>query len=120
MLKGYSRKQYRTFKHFTMTTAIDKKQEALDKLTEGIKALLESGDWENYLKTQAKFHNYSASNCFLILTQCPEASQVAGYNTWKKLRRQVRKGEKAIQILAPLKRKVEDEETGESKYSHFK
>lgn len=98
-----------------MTTTTDKKQEALDKLAEGIKALLESGDWENYLKTQAKFHNYSASNCFLILAQSPEASQVAGYNTWKKLKRQVRKGEKAIKILAPLRRKVEDEE-GETKY----
>ena len=63
----------------------------------------------------AKFHRYSANNCLLILMQRPEATRVAGYRAWQQLGRQVRKGEKGIKILAPIRRKVaEDEETGEA------
>jgi antirestriction protein ArdC len=38
----------------------------------------------------------------LIALQRPEATHVAGFRTWKKLGRQVNKGEKGIQILAPI------------------
>lgn len=34
--------------------------------------------------------------------QCPDATQVAGFRRWQELGRQVRKGEKAIRILAPM------------------
>lgn len=34
--------------------------------------------------------------------------ELAGYQTWKKLSRQVRKGEKAIKILAPIIREVDE------------
>jgi hypothetical protein len=57
------------------------------------------------LKTQAVFHRYSFSNICLILNQCPDASKVAGFGTWKKLNRSVKKGEKAIKIIAPATRK---------------
>ena len=66
----------------------------------------------------AKFPNYSFNNTLLIYLQRPDASHVAGYQTWKqKFGRQVRKGEKGIRILAPVtyktkKKKTEaDEET---------
>ncbi len=38
----------------------------------------------------------------LISMQCPDATQVAGFRRWQELGRQVRKGEKAIRILAPM------------------
>jgi antirestriction protein ArdC len=49
----------------------------------------------------ALFTNYSWNNTFLISVQCPTASKVAGFQTWKKLGRFVKKGEKGIAILAP-------------------
>lgn len=55
----------------------------------------------DFLRVQAKFHNYSLGNQLLIMIQKPEASRVAGFRKWQELGRQVRKGEKAIRILAP-------------------
>ena len=94
--------------------AQQKRQEALDKLSQGITQLLNSGDWHKYLQTQAKFHRYSFNNCMLILMQRPDAAQVAGFNTWKQMGRNVRKGEKGISILAPLVRSVESSSDGET------
>jgi len=48
------------------------------------------------------FHRYSLSNLFLIWGQCPGFSLVAGYNQWRKVGRYVKKGSKAIWILAPM------------------
>jgi len=71
-------------------------------LEEGVKALVNSEDWVNWLTFASKFHNYSYCNQMLIHMQCPGALHVAGYQTWlKKMKRQVRKGEKGIRILAP-------------------
>lgn len=51
---------------------------------------------------------------YLILMQKPEATRVAGYRTWQSMGRQVRKGEKGIHILAPISRKVSEEDDGEA------
>jgi hypothetical protein len=82
--------------------------DALDRLERGIQTLVNRDNWLNYLKTQAVFHSYSFNNTCLILDQCPHASQIAGFQSWKKLDRAVKKGEKAIRILAPLVRKDPD------------
>ena len=50
----------------------------------------------------ARFHTYSPNNIWLILAQNPDATQVAGFHTWRKIGRQVRKGERGIAILAPM------------------
>jgi hypothetical protein len=55
-----------------------------------------------FLATMGRFHNYSFSNVLLIALQRPDATQVAGFNTWKKLGRYVKKGEKGIGIIAPM------------------
>jgi antirestriction protein ArdC len=83
----------------------------LELIEKGIEELLKSGKWAEYLKFQSAFHNYSFGNTMLIMVQCPTATRVAGYNTWKKLGRQVLKGQKAIKILAPMIFKGEKEET---------
>jgi antirestriction protein ArdC len=67
----------------------------------------------SYLKAMAKFHNYSLANTVLINLQRPSASRVAGFNTWRKLGRSVKKGEKGIAIMAPViyrKQRVNDDE----------
>src|ERR1700761_2338270 len=55
-----------------------------------------------YLSAMARFHNYSFGNIVAIARQRPTATRVAGYGTWKELGRFVKKGEKGIQILAPM------------------
>ncbi len=55
------------------------------------------------LAAMARFHRYSARNVVLILAQQPAATQVAGFSTWRKLGRTVRRGERGIAILAPLR-----------------
>ncbi|MDT0264353.1 ArdC-like ssDNA-binding domain-containing protein [Jatrophihabitans lederbergiae] len=64
-----------------------------------------------WLDVAAKFHNYSFNNTLLLLAQKPDATQVAGYNLWQELGRQVVKGEKGLAILAPVTRKIESDET---------
>lgn len=82
-----------------------------DKLEEGLKELFESENYKRYLSTMSKFHNYSLNNTLLIALQKPEATMVAGYQAWqKKFNRYVKKGEKAIHILAPIMRKVKKEQ----------
>lgn len=47
-----------------------------------------------YLDTVALFHDYSFGNCMMIAVQLPIATFVAGFQRWKQLGRQVKKGEK--------------------------
>lgn len=79
-----------------------KTDETLNMLEAGIKGLKESENYKQYLKTMAKFHAYSPNNCMLIAMQRPDATLVAGYNTWvEKFHRYVKKGEKGISIISP-------------------
>lgn len=80
----------------------------LDRLAEGIEQLTSSERWQEWLEVQSRFHDYSFGNAVLILRQFPGATRVAGFRTWKKLGRSVRKGEKAIWILAPVRYNKEE------------
>ena len=75
--------------------------ELTERLENGVKELYASDNYAQYITAMAKFHHYSFGNALLILFQRPQATQVAGYNTWKQLGRQVKRGEKGIMILAP-------------------
>src|SRR4051812_19568868 len=88
---------------------------SLLQLEQAVEGIQDSDTFRAYLAAQAKFHHYSWGNTLLILCQCPEATRVAGYRTWQSLDRQVKKGEKAIRIIAPAyyKKKQRDEQTGE-------
>lgn len=55
-----------------------------------------------YLALLGRFHRYSIGNVILIGLQRPDATRVAGYRTWQQLGRQVKQGERAIRILAPI------------------
>ncbi len=52
----------------------------LQQLEAGVLAIQTGDDFKQYLKTAAKFHNYSANNVLLILAQHPSATRVAGYS----------------------------------------
>jgi N-terminal domain of anti-restriction factor ArdC len=64
-----------------------------------------------YLKAMSRFSNHSSNNLFLIVRHRPNARRLAGYQTWQKVGRCVRKGEKGIAIIAPMVRHKSDETT---------
>ena len=87
------------------------------RLLDGIQDFYQSDHWQNFLSVMGRFHHYTLTNCMMIYKQMPEATRVAGYNDWKKnFNRQVRKGEKGIQIAAPFTgtRDVETNERDEN------
>ena len=96
---------------------IEEVKQITNKALEELVAQLENGHTEAltaYLKTMSLFSKYSLNNLFLIARQRPDARRVAGYQTWRKLGRYVRKGEKGIAIIAPLVRRKSDEESEET------
>lgn len=99
-----------------MTTNTDKTQELNDKINESITALCVETDtakqdetYRAWLQTLSRFYSYSFNNWLLIYTQRPDATRVAGFQTWKSLGRSVKKGERGIRIFAPIIRKIEEE-----------
>ncbi|GAH45026.1 unnamed protein product, partial [marine sediment metagenome] len=74
----------------------------LRQLKDGVDTIQRSENFRQFLTTMSKFHDYSIGNQILIMIQKPEATKVAGFNTWKDLGRWVKRGEKGIAILAPI------------------
>ena len=75
---------------------------ALSEILEnGIKEYYDSDHYKAFLDSMASFHKYSARNIMLIQKQYPTASLVASFNDWKKRNGMVKKGSKAIYVLAP-------------------
>ncbi len=91
-----------------------------ERLKRAAEELLSSQGWQRWVRVRARngLSRYSMSNQLLIAMSCPEASFVAGFKAWLELGYCVRKGERAIRILAPLPVKQRDrangEETGET------
>ncbi len=108
-----------------MAQSVDERlAELTDKLQQGIQDLYASGQYAAYLAAMSKFHQYSFGNAMLILLQCPNATRVAGYNSWKKnFGRNVKQHEKGISILAPCPsrryvwKEVRDPTTGAIQYN---
>jgi hypothetical protein len=67
-----------------------------------VESIQQSDQFRLFLSTMGKFHDYSIGNMILIMLQKPQATHVAGFNTWKELGRYVKAGEKGIAILAPV------------------
>jgi antirestriction protein ArdC len=96
---------------------VEEVKQITNKALEELAISLESGHSETltaYLKTMSLFSKYSLNNLFLIVRQRPDARRVAGYQSWRKLGRFVRKGEKGIAIIAPLIRRKSEVERLES------
>ena len=94
-------------------------QQAFDELIEAVEGG-KSQKLVEYLKTMGRFHNYSLGNAILIGFQKPNATKVAGFRTWQKLGRHVKRNEKGIAIMAPIVRRrkekrADDDEENEQK-----
>ncbi|MCU1394871.1 MAG: hypothetical protein JWM34_3299 [Ilumatobacteraceae bacterium] len=89
-------------------------------LTAAVAQVASSEDWQNLLRISGSFHRYSPSNQLLLAAQGADGL-VASFNTWKHVPAtdgrpcQVRKGETALRIYAPMHsvRRDVDEATGE-------
>jgi hypothetical protein len=89
----------------------DGQAELLARLEQAVAAIHDSESFRRYLDVQARFHHYSFGNTLLILSQRPDATNVAGFKAWRKLNRFVKKGEKGIAIVVPHVRKTSEEES---------
>ena len=96
-------------------------EELTQMLQTGLEEYATSEKYRDLLRVMSLFHNYSDNNCLLIALQCPHASYVAGYTSWRNnFHRQVKKGEKAIRIISPIKYKKKNEEDEEEERIGFK
>ena len=95
--------------------ASDRLKEITDRLEQGVTELFDSDHYKEYLRVMSRFHRYSFNNTLLIAMQCPGATRLAGFQSWKKFGRCVKKGEKGIKVIAPTPFKKTVEEDGEEK-----
>jgi len=81
---------------------VDRVTELMDSLVAGVAQLTTSDDWLRWLDVARRFHRYSFWNTVAILTQQPDATQVAGYQRWKTLgRRGPRQSARSVDLFAP-------------------
>ncbi|CCX66219.1 uncharacterized protein BN785_00255 [Firmicutes bacterium CAG:791] len=93
-----------------MSTRSEQVKALTAQLEQGVKDIFHSDNYLNFLRTMAKFHSYSVNNELLIHLQCPNASFVAGYTTWRdKFHRHVKANEQGIRILAPAPYRCHEE-----------
>jgi len=86
-----------------------------ERLKQAAEQLLTSDGWHRWvrLRSRAGLARLSLSNQLLVALARPDASFVAGFKAWLDLGYRVRKGEKAIRIIAPVPVKERDRATGE-------
>ena len=94
-----------------------------ERIERAARTLLTSEGWQRWIRVRATngLARYSLRNQWLIANECHARgitpTYVAGFRAFLALNRCVRKGEKAIRILAPVAVKQRDgagEETGEA------
>ncbi len=113
-----------TEKQETQQSMKEKVSELVGKLEDGLKEIFDSDKYKNYVNTMAKFHNYSVNNTLLINQQKPDATLVAGFDSWaRNFGRHVKKGERGIKIIAPApymvkkEKQLVDPKTGEKLFN---
>jgi hypothetical protein len=86
-----------------------------ERLKQAAEQLLTSDGWQRWvrLRSRAGLARLSLSNQLLVALARPDASFVAGFKAWLDLGYCVRKGEKAIRIIAPMPVNERDRATGE-------
>lgn len=92
------------YNHKTKKNNSNKTKAVFEKVVKNLQAIVDKGEYENFLKFQKKFRGYSFNNLILIYTQFPDATKVAGKKTWLKLKREVINDARKIWIVAPIPR----------------
>ncbi len=79
------------------------------RATEGIQSIVSNNQLKPLLDTMSKFHAYSLNNNVLIHSQNPNANNLANFNSWKQQDRQIKAGEKSIEIIGFSEKEVQSE-----------
>jgi hypothetical protein len=92
------------YRKLTEAERAERRQADRDRLEQAARALLSSEGWQRWVRVRSTngLSRYSFGNQLLIAMQCPDATYVAGFRAFLDLNRCVRKGERAIRILAPM------------------
>ncbi len=92
----------------------ERRRQDRERLLRAAEQLLTSEGWKCWVRvrSQAGLARLSISNQLLVALARPDATFVAGFNTWLRLGFAVRKGERAVAIIAPLPFKERDRMTG--------
>jgi hypothetical protein len=92
------------YRKLTELERAERRRADRERLEQAARALLSSEGWQRWVQVRARngLARYSFGNQLLIALQNPEASYVAGFRAFLALNRCVRKGERAIRILAPM------------------
>ena len=115
-----SAQENQTFAPFDKDAWAAKKQQERESAYELIDntamEIVSNGEiFQAYLDVQARFDRYSVGNALLITAQCPEATRLADFDTWKSSGVYVKRGEDGIVILEPGKEyEREDKSVGVS------
>src|SRR3954470_24913359 len=116
--------RHRNRRPLTEAERAARRQADRDRLAQAARALLTSDGWRRWLTVRASngLSRYSLRNQLLIALDCHARgitpTYVAGFRAFLALNRCVRKGERAIKILAPVAVKQldeHDEQTGEKR-----
>jgi hypothetical protein len=86
-----------------------------ERLQKSAEQLLSSDGWQRWVRvrSQAGLARLSLSNQLLVAIARPDATFVAGFKAWLRLGYAVRKGERAVAIIAPVPVKDHDKANGE-------
>src|SRR5438552_3313785 len=98
------------YRKLTEADRAERRQADCDRLEQAARALLSSEGWQRWVRVRSTngLSRYSFGNQLLIALQRPDATYVAGFRAFLKLNRCVRKGERAIRILAPMSVRARD------------
>ncbi len=91
-------------RNLTEAERADRRRADRERLDTAARALLSSDGWQRWVRVRSTngLSRYSFGNQLLIALQRPDATYVAGFRAFLELNRCVRKGERAIRILAPM------------------
>ena len=105
------------YRKLTEAQRAERRQADRDRLEQAARVLLSSEGWQRWVRVRSTngLSRYSFGNQLLIAMQRPDASYVAGFRAFLQLNRCVRKGERAIRILAPMSVRRRDAEEAEVK-----
>ena len=102
MKREFTQEQKDAFKE----KALQAKKEVAAMEDDNMAMMMDPQQFKHFLEVSRLFTEYSDCNKWLIFIQCIQRGilpqKVASYTTWKKLHRQVKKGEKSIKIYAPV------------------
>jgi len=95
----------------------EKVQAAVTQLETAMTALQTSDQWKATLRTMATLgptsvSRFSFRNILLLMAQQPAVQHAATFNTWKRLGRSVKKGEKGLVVLKPRIVRTKNKATG--------